>query len=375
MQPAGTCDPRFDAVREVFIANFDPDRVVTDDGAGASVAVTVDGELVVDLWGGSVTGDAGAVGPWQRDTIVNLWSNTKTVAALALLLLADRGELDLHGPVAAAWPEFAANGKEGVLVRHVLSHTAGLPAWDPALPAGGIYDHALAAEALARQAPWWEPGTASGYHSFTQGHLENELVRRVTGRTLGAFVRDEITGPAGADLHIGTGPEHDDRVAHVVPPRPGPPPEGDSLSARAVRLQSVTGPDANTIAWRRAEIPAANGHGNARSLALVHVPLACGTLLSPATVDAAFEVQADGTDLVLEAPMRHGIGFGLPGPDDPLPHARTLWWGGWGGSMTVIDLTARMTFSYVMSKMADEPEHDDRADRLLAAVYGALPAG
>jgi len=378
---SGTCDERFGAVREAFEANFTPREDTTYD-EGASVAISVDGALVVDLWGGTANRDAGPSLPWERDTIINVWSTTKTVAALACLVLADRGELDLYAPVARVWPEFAAAGKERIEVRHVMSHTAGLSGWEQPVTYDVLYDHERAAGLLAAQAPWWEPGTASGYHAVTQGYLEAELVRRITGQTMGQFVATEITGPLGADFHIGTPASCDDRVAHVVPPPPRPVPEGigpDSVLMRTFANPVLEAERSWDIAWRRAEIPAAGGHGNARSVARIHTPMACGgeadgvRLLRPSTIDAAFDEQCNGIDLVLQIPLRHGIGFGLPLPELPLgPNPRTCFWGGWGGSLAVIDLDARMSFAYVMNTMGDGTVGDLRGAGLLAAAYASL---
>src|SRR3954467_9072945 len=186
-----------------------------DDGdAGASVAVFVDGEPVVDVWGGFA--DADRTIPWQRDTIANVFSVTKTMTALCALVLADRGDLDLAAPVSRYWPEFAAAGKEAVLVRHLLGHTAGLPDWEG--PIEELYDWPAATARLAAQAPQWEPGTAAGYHSLTQGFLVGEVLRRVTGRSVGEFFADEVAGPLDADFHIGLPAEHDSRVTLTVPP-------------------------------------------------------------------------------------------------------------------------------------------------------------
>src|SRR4051812_34013914 len=264
---SGTCDDRFDAVKEAFTANFEPNDTIYDEGA--SVAITIDGELVVDLWAGTATRDAGPGVPWESDTIINVWSTTKTVGALALLMLADQGRIDLYAPVATYWPEFAAEGKGDVAVRHVMSHTAGLSGWQEPIAYEDLYDRRKAAALLGAQAPWWEPGTASGYHAITQGYLEGEIVQRVTGQSLGDYVRENITGPLGADFHIGTPPEADSRVAHVIPPPPLPMPEG--IEPDSVLVRTLTNPilDATRswdIAWRRSEIPAAGGHGNARSV-------------------------------------------------------------------------------------------------------------
>jgi CubicO group peptidase (beta-lactamase class C family) len=378
---SGTCKDGFDAVREAFEANFTP----REDGIfdeGASVAVTVDGELVVDLWGGTANRDAGESLPWEEDTIINVWSTTKTVAALAVLMLADRGELDLYAPVATYWPEFAANGKQDIAVRHVMSHTAGLSGWAEPVTYTDLYDRRRAAALLGAQAPWWEPGTASGYHAITQGYLEGEIVQRVTGASLGEFVRDNITGPLGADFHIGTPPEADARVAHVVPPPPLAMPadlDPTSVLAKTFGNPVLDATQSWTVDWRRAEIPAAGGHGNARSVAQIHTPMVCGgeangvRLLGKDTIDAVFDEQCNGTDLVLQVPFRHGIGFGLQNAELPMsPNERVCFWGGWGGSLAILDLDARMSFSYVMNKMGEGTVGDMRGAGLLLAAYTSL---
>jgi CubicO group peptidase (beta-lactamase class C family) len=380
MDISGTCDDRLTAVGDAFAGNFDAGEAIE---VGASVAVTIEGELVVDLWGGTVTGDDGVERPWQRDTIINVWSTTKTVSALACLVLADQGQLDLYAPVYKFWPEFRAHNKASIEVRHVMSHTAGLPGWSEPITVETLYDWDQATSLLAAQEPWWEPGTASGYHAISQGFLEGELVRRVTGQTIGEFVAAEIAGPLDADFHIGTSADHDDRVAHVIPPshpftvdgaEPG------SVAARLVRSLHLEASEANTIPWRRAELPASGGFGNARSVATIHAPMACGgeakgvRLLSPTGAHPVFHEQIYAQDLVLPLKLRHGIGFGLPSPDMPIsPNPRACYWGGWGGSLAVVDLDARMTFAYVMNKMGETTSGDLRAAAILAALYQALP--
>jgi len=378
----GTCDDRFSGVREAFEANFvERDDTIYD--TGASVAVTYDGELVVDLWGGSVDTDADRSVPWERDTIINVWSTTKTVSALACLVLADNGELDFYAPVARYWPEFKDGGKGEIEVRHVMSHTAGLSGWAQPMPVEGLYDWERATSMLAAQEPWWEPGTASGYHAVTQGYLEGELMRRITGQTLGQFAAEQVTGPLGVDFHIGLAPEHDARVAHVIPPVGAltvPEGVGDAaIAQRTLESVPITGDVANTTAWRRAEIPAAGGHGNARAVALVHAPMACGgeaggvRLLSPKGIEPVFDEQCYGQDLVLPLVVRHGIGFGLPSPQMPIsPNPRACFWGGWGGSLALIDLDARLTIAYVMNKMGEGTVGDMRGANLILATYLSL---
>jgi CubicO group peptidase (beta-lactamase class C family) len=373
----GLCDERFEAVREAFRVNFDEGRDV-----GASVAVTVDGEPVVDLWGGCA--DEARTRPWERDTIVNVYSTTKTMTNLCALMLADRGELDFHAPVAKYWPEFARSGKGAIEVRHLMSHSSGLSGWDEPLTVEDLYDWEKVTSLLAAQAPWWEPGTASGYHSLTQGYLVGEVVRRVSGRSLGTFFREEVAEPLGADFHIGLDPRHFDRVGDLVPPEQvadvlGM--AGDSIPARTFSNPPMDARDSRTAAWRQAEIPAAGGHGNARSVARIHTALACdgavdGTrLLSPAGCDVVFEEQVRGTDLALGIPVRFGMGFGLNSEDAPLgPNPRTCYWGGWGGSVVVIDRDARVCFSFVMNKMNSTTIGDIRSASVGAAVYQSLAA-
>src|SRR5690349_4248623 len=283
----GSCDAPFAAVSEALAGLLD------GGDAGGSVAVFVDGEPVADVWGGFA--DADRTVPWRRDTITNVWSVTKTMTALCALVLADRGDLDPDAPVARYWPEFAAAGKEKVLVRHLLSHTAGLPDWDG--PIDELYDWPAATARLAALAPQWEPGSAAGYHSLTQGFLVGEVVRRITGQSLGDFFAAEVAGPLRADFHIGLPAEHDHRVALAVPP-PSQDEDyvaggsGDASPSAGTRVRLR---DGNSVAWRRAQIPAASGIGNARSVALVQSVMACGgevrglRLLSQAGCDRATE--------------------------------------------------------------------------------------
>jgi CubicO group peptidase (beta-lactamase class C family) len=368
----GTCDERFAAVREALAASLESGADV-----GASAAVTLEGEMVVDVWGGFA--DEARTTPWQRDTITNVWSTTKTVTNLSALVLADRGEIDVDAPVARYWPEFAAAGKEGVLVRHLLAHTSGLAGWTEPVTIEDLYDWEKATSLLAAQEPWWEPGTASGYHAFSQGYLVGEVVRRVTGESLGTFVAKEIAGPLGADFHIGLGPEHDDRVANVIPPPPLEPVDPTDIAMRMFGNPPPNAEWAWTSAWRRAEIPAANGHGNARSVATIQSALANGgtaggvRLLSPQGCEVVFREQARGVDLVLGVPIRLGIGFGLNGEELPLgPNPRTCFWGGWGGSIVTIDLDAHLVVAYMMNRMGEGTLGDERGANIVAAAYGAL---
>jgi CubicO group peptidase (beta-lactamase class C family) len=372
----GTCDDKFAAVYDAFENNF------TENGdVGASVAVSVNGQMVVDLWGGGTSADG--TGDWAEDTIVNVYSTTKTMAALTLLVLADRGEVDLDASVADYWPEFAANGKEGVKVRHFMSHSAGLSGLDEPVGENDLYDWEKITGLLAAQAPWWEPGTASGYHAITQGYLIGEVVRRVSGRTLGQYFADEIARPLGADFHIGLDERHFDRVAELVPPEAPPQsamdPDPDSVAARTFSSPPIDALWSRNAAWRKAEIPAANGHGNARSVVRAQTPVACGgsafgvDLLRPETVERIFDEQTNGTDLVLGVPLRFGMGYGLQSELMPLgPNKKVCYWGGWGGSLALIDCDARICISYVMNKMVATLMGDPRSGSLVTATYQSL---
>ena len=371
----GTCPARFAAVREAFERNLAADDV------GASFAVTLDGELAIDLWGGFA--DAARTRPWQRDTIVNVFSSTKTMSFLCFLLLADRGEIDLRAPVARYWPEFGANGKAGVQLRHLMSHSAGVPAQDAPLTEELLYDHARICSILAAQAPWWEPGTASGYHALIQGHLIGEVVRRVTGQSLGTFFRKEIAEPLSADFHIGLDPAQFSRVADLIPYAPdpnAPQPPPDSIAARTFARGMPDVQWTRGEGWRRAEIPAANGHGNARAMAQIHAALACGgsvggrRLLSRDTCESVLEEQTNGVDLVIGVPVRFGLGYALINETFPFsPNSRACFWGGWGGSLVLADLDARVSIAFAMNQMrADAIVGDRRTYALCKAVYKAL---
>jgi CubicO group peptidase (beta-lactamase class C family) len=374
----GFCAPRFARVKDAFAKNF-----AVENEYGASFAATHDGELVVDLWGGHV--DRARTRPWQRDSLANVWSTTKAMTAICAHMLLDRGQLELDRPVASYWPEFAAAGKERLPVRYLFSHQAGLAGVSEPMPAEAVLDWKRFTGALAAQAPLWEPGTRSGYHAITFGHLLGELVRRIDGRSLGAFFRDEIASKLGAEFWIGLPESEEAKVAEMIPPDPPaplsePPQPGDSNYElrRALANPRVTQEIANTRAWRAAEVPAANGQANARGVARVMSAFACGgsvdgvRLLSEASVDRALVEQCYGRDLVL-GPMRWGLGLMLVSKDLPLsPNPRTCGHGGWGGSFGLADCDARASLAYVMNRMSAGTTGDKRLGRLLRAFYGAL---
>ncbi|KAJ9628720.1 hypothetical protein H2203_002622 [Taxawa tesnikishii (nom. ined.)] len=363
----GHCDPRFAQLKALL-----EEQLASGNELGASIAINIDGKNV----------------PWTRDTITNVWSSTKTIAALAALIQVSRGKLDPDSPVSKYWPEFAQNGKENVLVRHFLSHTSGVSGWEPPMTWEEIYDPKLSVEKLAKQAPWWEPGSASGYHAVDQGHLIGELIRRTSGKTMKQFVADEIAFPLSADFQIGALEKDWPRIAPVVPPPPAAIDFFSKLDPNSVSFKTFASPPldatrAHTPEWRRADMAAVNGHGNARAFARILSAVTLGgtvdgvELLTPETIDLIFKKQSDGTDLVVGIPMTFGIGYALTSGSMVqtapwLPSGRVCFWGGWGGSTQIMDLDRKVTFSYVMNKMGDGIVGSDRTEAYVRAAYKAL---
>ena len=370
----GFTKDRYAPVRATFEANL-----ANGEDIGAAFCATVEGEVVVDLWGGFA--DEARTRTWDKDTIVNVYSTTKTMTALTALLVADRGDLDFDAPVARYWPEFAANGKEGVKVSHLMSHAAGLSGWKQPITTEDLYDWEKMTTLLAAQAPYWPPGAAPGYHALTQGYLVGEVVRRITGKSLGTVFREEIAEPLGADFHIGLPASEDGRVADLIPPPVGTAIGAGTQTELQANMSNNPGIDVSatrTRGWRGAEIPAAGGTGNARSIAQVHAILANGGVaqgkrfLSEAGCRKALELQIEGDDLILGVPARYGMGFGLAGGMLPLPNPNTMYWGGYGGSLVIIDFDARTTFGYAMNKMQGTTVGDMRAFGLAMAMWEAL---
>jgi CubicO group peptidase (beta-lactamase class C family) len=381
MEVHGYCDERFGKVRETFEKNF------TERGdVGASFAATVDGEFVIDLWGGHA--DAARTRDWEEDTIVNVYSTTKTMTFISALVLADRGELDFNAPVTHYWPEYGQKGKEKTEVRHFMSHSAAVPGFAPRVSAEELYDWEQCIKNLEAQEPWWEPGTQSGYHAITQGYLIGELVRRISGRSMGEFFAEEIAGPLGADFHIGVNADDLSRVAEMIPVAgqgdgvgfPGMDP--DSVTARVFSSADLGDDAVNSSGWRQAEIPAANGHGNARSVVRTQTPLANSgrafgvELLSEAGCKRMLEEQTDGPDAVLIMPIRFGMGYAFPNELMPMsPSDSGMFWGGAGGSTIIVDQERRACFSYVMNQMASAIVGDKRGGSLGKAFYEDLAGG
>ncbi|MCU0486420.1 MAG: beta-lactamase family protein [Anaerolineales bacterium] len=380
----GTCDERFQPVADAFQQNFAAGKEV-----GASLAVIYEGKIMLDLWGGHV--DAERTRPWQRDTLAVVFSTTKMVTALCVLHLADRGLIDLDAPVAKYWPEFTSHGKDGILVRHVLSHTAGLPGFTPRVTLADILDwekiiHILEAEKLK-----WAPGTKLGYHTLTYGFLLGEVVRCVSGKTLGAYLRDEITAPLGIDFFIGLPEEKETQVADVVP-------EQQKFTPLQVLLIKLLFPQAmrivanpyldreafNTRECHAAQIPAGNGIGNARSVAQLGSILASGgaysgaysgkQVLSRSMVERATQEQVRGRDVIaFRRPSAWGLGVMLFN-QDLLLGPRSFYTSGLGGSICVMDLERNVTLAYVMNRMAELSEGDTRSIPLVQKLWKCMPA-
>ncbi len=383
----GRCEPSFESLRQALADIIDAGCEV-----GAALAVHVGKQPVVDLWAGHK--DSARTRPWDENTIVNLYSVGKAVAAVCALRLVEGGALDLDSPVSRYWPEFAQAGKKHLPVRYLLTHQAALPAVFRALPLGAVLQWEAMTEALAAQEPWWEPGAGHGYHVNTYGFLIGEVVRRITGKSLGTYLQ-EIASPAGIDFFIGFGSELDARCAHVIPPRPGP----DTEQGRVLldgELATLTGlarmragayrnpPNlsgqgiVNTREWRAAEVPSTNGHGNARAVARLYAALAGDGdldgvhILSPATVEMAIAEQVYGEDLVLQRPTRFGLGFQLTMPERPLgPRPRSFGHFGAGGSLGFADPDAHVAFAYAMNQGRGGWQHM-HVRHLIDLVYEAL---
>lgn len=369
----GSVAPGFEKVADAFALNF-------EDGLelGASFAAIVDGETVVELWGGYA--DRNKQRLWDRDTLVPVYSTTKGIAALVIARLVDQGALFYDAPVADVWPEFAANGKEKITLAEMLSHQAGLPGFkEPIDPALWLDPPALAA-ALAPLEPLWKPGTKSGYHPLTWGYLAGEVVKRATGKTLGQILADDFCEPHGVDFWIGLPDEEHERCAEIQKPKSAPHlGEIDELKKIAF-LTKWSAPDRGGALWRRIEIPSANGHGTALSVAQLYGVYANGgklddeTMIGAGAFAAATKVRVDNDDLILPyrvqfaaGPMRN-VG-GLYGPNP-----RTLAHSGWGGSMGLGDGDARLSCGYVMNRQDHYLQGDPRARRLVEAVYACLQA-
>jgi len=371
----GVSAPRFQAAAEEFARNF------SDRGdVGASLAIVTDGELVVDLWGGTL--DAAGLRPWTANSVVNVWSTTKAVNALCFAMLVDRGLAAYADPVTRWWPEFAAEGKGGVTVAMLLSHQAGLCSFRDPAGVEAFYDQPGSAARLAAQAPFWPPGSRSGYHAISIGILAGELFRRIEGRSLGTFIAQELSGPLGLDLTLGLPATEEARRAEMIaPPELASSAMGSDLNPS--QLAAYTNPVIdpllpNSPAWRACELVSANGFSNARSLARLFGTMAAGgavngrPLVSPGVLAEATAERISGVDEVLGVPARWGAGFllntdGLYGPDP-----RAYGHSGWGGSFVLVDPARRTAMAYAMNRMGTDLVGDPRDVALIAAAYQGL---
>jgi CubicO group peptidase (beta-lactamase class C family) len=380
----GTCDPKFNRVKDAFAENFEKRNEV-----GAATAVMLDGKSVVDIWAGY--SDKEQTRPWSRDQLVNVYSTTKGVTAICAHRLADQGKLDLDAPVAKYWPEFARAGKDKMPVNFLLSHRAGLPAIRKTLDVDALFNWNTITSALAEQEPWWEPGTRHGYHAITFGYLVGEVIRRITGKSPGTYLRDEIAGPLSLDFHIGLDAKYDPRVAPMIA---APPPtaeqanmfaevmkDPESMGAKAfMNPPLMTRPNlVNSREWRGAEIPAGNGHGTARCLARLYGTLARGGELDGVRVMSEKQIarcsieQACGPDALLVINTRFSLGFMMSQPGSTLgPNPKSFGHPGAGGSLGYADPEAKIGFGYTMNQMQTSLLIDPRATALIESIYASL---
>ncbi|KAL4885768.1 beta-lactamase/transpeptidase-like protein [Aspergillus karnatakaensis] len=392
VQVHGHCDPRFSSLRDTLSSRLNSSLEL-----GASMCVTVHGKTLVDIHGGYKT--PARTEPWTATTLAPVWSVSKTISALSVLLLIDRNQLTPDTPLADFWPAFNTDDKRSILVRHVLSHTSGLPAWDPPITEDELFNNTQSAtEKLVSQRPWWEPGTASGYHLVSQGILLNEIVHRVSGKTMAQFIQDEFATPLNAEFYLGLQDESQwPRIAELL----APPPMDFKGAAAGVKSGSGSGKplplplramigvpmraeSPQTPGFRKAGLGSMGGFSNAKGFnKILEIVTNRGTVvgpdgkviqfLKPETVDLIFDVQADGTDLVLGMPLRMGLGFGLSnGSLDWIPQGRVAFWGGWGGSLAVLDLDRGVTFTYAMNRMENGTLGNSSAEAYGRELYRIL---
>ncbi len=375
----GTCTDAFAPLQEQLEKNL-----TSGEDVGASLAVVHDGELVVDLWGG----EARPGTPWTEDTITQVWSVTKTMAALVVLTQVERGLIDPDAPVSEYWPDFTAHGKEPVRVRHLLGHTSGIPGWGAQVTVDDILDLKKSEALLADQEAWYEPGSAPAYQIVCHGHLLDAVVRGATGRALADILHEDVMGPLGGGFRLGVPTDELDLCADLI----NPPPSGVDYAALGpdhFLIRTILNPllapvqVCNTPAWRQGAVGGVSGHGNARGIARAQALLSHGgeydgvKLLSPETIARVFEVQAEGTDLVLSVPVRYGMGYALQMPSAPAigawnPDGRVCWWTGYGGAIVVNDLDSRTTVAYAPNRLADHMVASPRTDGYVTTAFGCL---
>lgn len=369
----GYCDARFEKVRQAFQLNFDQ-----DDEVGASVAIHYRGRLVVDLWGGFC--DAAKTRPWMEDTVVCTMSVVKAFSALCIHQLIGRGELSLEQPVAKFWPEFAAEGKSEITLRWVMCHLSGIPVADLA-NRGEIYDWDAMTHAIAVQKPLWTPGTTRCYHSSTQGFIFGELIRRITGCSIGDYLSEFVMSPLGIDFHLGLSKDIQLRCADLLL-SPGTVFDAALRKDRSTILGRGWYPisdeeDFNSVRWRESLIPSANGHGNARAIAKLYGALSQGGISNQTRVidenclNQAITEQWRGESISSKIQFRTALGFFLSYPPDrPMgPNLRTFGHSGAGGAQGFADPDALIGFGYSPNKMHGGTDIGIRATRLINACY------
>ena len=398
---SGYCDDNFTEARNIFEKSISSGFEL-----GGSIAVEVQGKKVIDLWGGHL--DHSQSKAWEENTLVNVFSTTKGIAAICLLQLIEKGLLDIEKPVCEYWPEFSVNGKENIPVKYLFCHKAGLCGVREPLESGAFSNWDLITSELAKQEPLWEPGTAHGYHAITYGHLVGELLRRIDGRTIGQYFKEEIAEPLNLDFWIGLPDSEFDRVSDIYPSKPGPLQYLFPLLTKLPRfvlpgrakflldfgdtskpvgaafnnppISSNRGMEANTKQWRNAEIPAANGHGTARSIAKLYGILANGGsrdgihVLSPETIEKGRQTQSDGKDLVLGGMRtRFGLGFMLGTENVSMgPNPNAFGHGGAGGSLGFSDPDNNISLGFVMNQMHQGITAWKTATDVAESVYKTL---
>ena len=374
----GHAAPGFEAVRDAFQANF-------EEGVeqGASVAVILEGQTVVNLWGGFA--DRAGHEPWTEDTLVPVYSTTKGVAALVLarVLASTHGRVSYETPVAEVWPEFAAAGKAAVTIAELVSHQAGLPGFSREIDPALWLDPPACAAALAGEPPLWDPGSAHGYHPLSWGYLVGELVYRIDGRSLGTVLAEDFTGTAqghaaAIDFHIGLPDELHGRVADILRPKALPDLGEINAATEAAFMTKWAAPNRGGALWRRIEIPSANGHGTARAVAELygiyaeHGRLGDREILSPGIYEALTASRVQGQDLVLPYVTEYAAGVMRNNLRLYGPNPATLAHSGWGGSLALGDPDRRLSLAYVMNRQLNRLQADPRAVRLIDACYACL---
>jgi CubicO group peptidase (beta-lactamase class C family) len=366
----GFCEPEFRPVQDAFMKGFDDGLEV-----GASIAVFREGEPVVDLWAGFK--DAARTEPWEEDSITMVASTSKIFTHLCAAILIDQGKLDPEAPVVDYWPGFGRHGKENTLVRHCFNHMSCVPGFDPPVPFSDTYNWDDIIRDLEEQQPWWESGTRLAYHGETFGFLIGELVRRISGQTPGVFLRENITSKVDADFHIGLPEQALPRFVATIPPEDeGTRYEPGSIGDRI--MNCYIDPYSDPVKMLTSEIPGSTGAGNARSIAKLgaiyanHGELNGQRFLSKETLDYLLQEQVYDMEEVFEMKLRFGLGLGLNSEEFPCPSDQTLHWGGYGGSICIMDLASKTSLAYVPNNFIESIIEDPRNAAIRRAYNGVV---